>query len=105
VKVRQIGDWVLEDRLTAGGSAVVVLFMEAGHRAADLRRYEFRRVASEHPEVPFYEVDLMENPSLVKRYSLEMWPVVLVFVHGVEVARHVGGQIEATVGRALGNRA
>ena len=103
VKVRQVGDWTLEDRLTAGGPAVVVLFHEAGKRAADIRRYEFRRVAAEHPQAQFLEVDLLENPSLAPRYAIAVSPVVIVFVHGIEVARHVGAQLEETVGRVLGS--
>jgi hypothetical protein len=80
---------------------VVVLFIECGKRTAEVRRYEFRRVALEHPEAQFYEVDLVENPSLAERYAIPSAPVTLVFVHGIEVARHVGGPLEATVGRAL----
>jgi len=81
---------------------LVVLFLETGRRAGDIRRYEFRRLAREHPDVAFVEVDLVENPSLAARYSITTPPVVLVFVRGVEVARHVGGQLEATLGRILG---
>src|SRR5689334_5945307 len=102
MKVRQISDWALEDQLAVDGTTLVVLFMESGHRPTDIRRYEFRRVAREHPEVAFVEVDLLENPSLAGRFSLSGAPVVLVFVRGAEVARHFGGQLETTVGRILG---
>jgi hypothetical protein len=102
VKVRQISDWALEDQLSLDGAPLVVLFMETGSRMAEVRRYEFRRVAHEHPEVAFFEVDLLENPSLGPRYSITATPVVLVFNRGVEVARHVGAQLETTVGRILG---
>lgn len=102
MKVAQIGDWALEDRLAAGGPPVIVMFMEAGKRAADVRRYEFRRVAADHPDARFYEVDVLENPSLIQRYTLAGTPIVLVFANGVEVARHVGSLIETTVDRVLG---
>lgn len=102
MRVTQIGDWALEDRLAAGGPPVIVMFMEAGKRTADLRRAEFRRVAADHPDARFYEVDVLENPSVLQRYALAGTPVVLVFVHGEEVARHVGSLIETTVDRVLG---
>jgi thiol-disulfide isomerase/thioredoxin len=102
MNVRQISDWALEDRLAIDGAPLVVLFMESGRRAGDLRRYEFRRVAREHPDVAFVEVDLVENPSLAARYSITDTPVVLAFVRGVEAARHLGGGLEATLGKILG---
>ncbi len=100
--VRRISDWGLEDRMAIDGAPVIVLFLESGQRAADIRRWEFRRVAREHPEAAFFEVDLLENPSLSARYAVTTTPVVLVFVRGAEVARHVGSQLETTVGRILG---
>jgi hypothetical protein len=101
MKVRQISDWALEDRLAVDGTPLVVLFLESGVRMADVRRHEFRRVAREHPDVAFFEIDLLENPSLAARYSVATTPVVVVFVRGVEVARHGGGQLEELVGRIL----
>jgi len=100
--VRKISDWGLEDRVAIDGAPVVVLFLESGHRMADIRRHEFRRIAREHPEVAFVEVDILENPSLAARYSITSTPVVLVFVRGVEAARHLEGRLEETVGRILG---
>ncbi|HVE43031.1 MAG TPA: thioredoxin family protein [Planctomycetota bacterium] len=100
--VRRISDWGLEDRLALDRESLVVLFLESDRREAEIRRYEFRRVAREHPEVAFVEVDLLENPSLAARYSITVTPVVLVFVRGVEAARHVGAWLETTVGRILG---
>jgi hypothetical protein len=102
MNVRQIGDWALEDRLAMDGAPLVVLFLESGQRANELRRHEFRRVAREHPDVAFVEVDLVENPSLAARLSITSTPLVLVFVRGVEAARHVDGALEEMVGRVLG---
>jgi hypothetical protein len=103
MKVPRISDWTLEDRLFLDGPPLVVMFLEADKRAADLRRWEFRRVAREHPDARFVEVDLIENPSMAQRYSITAAPSVLVFIHGVEVARHTGAHLEATVDRILGN--
>jgi hypothetical protein len=102
MKVKQIGDWTLEDRLAAGGPPVVVMFLNAEGRADRLRRIDFRRVSEDHPEANFYEVDLIENPSLRKKYSITHQPVVLIFVDGSEVARHGGPFLAPTIVRVLG---
>jgi hypothetical protein len=102
MKVRQIGDWTLEDRLAAGGPPVVVLFMKAEGRSDRIRRADFRRVAEDHPQANFYEVDLIENPSLKEKYSIATPPLVLVFVDGAEVARDAGPFVGPTIVRALG---
>lgn len=102
MKVARISDWALEDRLLLDGPPLVVMFLEADKRSTDLRRWEFRRVAREHPDARFVEVDLVENPALAQRYAITAAPIVLVFIHGVEVARHAGAHFEATVDRVLG---
>lgn len=102
MKIKQIGDWTLEDRLAARGPAVVVLFLKSDGRRSLPLRAEFRRVAANHPDANFYEVDLIENPSLIRKYSLSTHPVVLVFVDGAEVGRHGGTAIGAAILRILG---
>jgi len=103
MKIEQIGDWTLEDRLAAGGKPIVIRFMEMGIKGGEAAKRDFKRVASDHPNARFYEVDLVENPSLVARFAISKAPVVLVFVDGVEVARHVGSTLLAgTVNRVLG---
>jgi hypothetical protein len=102
MEVRQIGDWMLEDRLAAGGPPVVVLFLKSEGRKERFRRTDFRRVASDHPHANFYEVDLIENPSVRRKYGLPAHPVVLIFVNGVEVTRHGGPFLASTVARVLG---
>jgi hypothetical protein len=102
MKVKQIGDWTLEDRLAAGGPPVVVLFRMAEGRVDRFRQADFRRIAEEHPEASFYEVDLIENPSLRAKYSIFTTPLTVVFVDGVEVARHPGPFVGAMVVNALG---
>ena len=102
MKIEQIGDWSLEDRLALGGRPLVVLFMKSDGQKNHLLRAEFDHVAEEHRDAKFYEIDLLENPSLMKKYSLRKLPMVLVFVDGVEVARHVGTLMATTVDRVLG---
>jgi thiol-disulfide isomerase/thioredoxin len=102
MRIEQIGDWALEDRLAAGGKPIVVRFFEMGLKSGVTARREFKRVASDHPDARFYEVDLVENPSLAERYAISKTPMVLVFVDGVEVARHVGTLLAPTVDRILG---
>jgi len=102
MKVKQIGDWTLEDRLAAGGPPVVVLFRKAEGRVDRLRQADFRRVAEDHPEANFYEVDLIENPSLRAKYSVYTAPVVVVFVDGVEAARQASPLVGPMVARVLG---
>lgn len=102
MNIRQIGDWTLEDRLAAGGPPVVVMFREAEGRKDFPLRLEFRRVAEDHPDASFYEVDLLENPSAAAKYSLGQPPLVVVFVDGEIVVRHAGRRIGEAVLRALG---
>ena len=100
--VNRIGDWNLEDRLARRGKSLVVLFHNADDPKVRALRKEFARVAREHRDAEFYEVDLVENPSLSAKYSLAQAPMVLVFVDGTEVGRHAGTSIAATVDRVLG---
>ena len=102
MRIEQIGDWTLEDRLGVGHGPIVVRFMETGEKAGASRR-DFHRAAKVHPNARFYEVDLVENPTLARRYSIAHAPVVLVFINGVEVARQAGDLMATTVDRALGN--
>ena len=102
MKVRRIGDWSLEDRLAAGGPPVVVMFLEAEGRTEPLRRMDFRRVAENHDDANFYEIDLLENPSLRMKYAITQHPLVLVFVDGREVARDAGSLLRPMLLRVLG---
>jgi len=100
MKIEQIGDWTLEDRLAVSHEPVVVRFMETGEKGGASRR-DFLRAAKVHPNARFYEVDLVENPSLAARYSIGKVPMVIVFIHGTEVARQAGDLVGTTVDRAL----
>ena len=102
MRIEQIGDWTLEDRLASGGKPIVVRFFEMGGKGDETARRDFLRVAREHPGARFYEVDLVENPSLARRYALTRAPIVIVFIEGVEVARQAGNLLATTVHRALG---
>lgn len=103
MRIEQIGDWTLEDRLAAGGKPIVVRFMELDAKGGETARREFRKVALDHPDARFYEVDLVENPSLAQRYAITKAPLVIVFVDGVEVVRQTGSSmLAAIVDRALG---
>jgi len=102
MRIEQIGDWTLEDRLAIGGASIVVRFMETGGKAGASRR-DFMKVATEHPQARFYEVDLVENPGLARRYAITQVPMVIVFINGIEVARQAGSLMATTVDRALGD--
>ncbi len=51
MKILQIGDWTLEDRLAMGGRPLVVLFVKSDGQKNHLLRAEFRRVAEEHQAI------------------------------------------------------
>ena len=102
MRIEQIGDWTLEDRLAIAGKPLVVRFFEMGGKGEAAARKDFARVAAKHPDARFYEVDLVENPSLAQRYSIARAPMVIVFINGVEVARQAGNLLATTVNRALG---
>src|SRR5262245_33751938 len=103
MRIEQIGDWTLEDRLAIGGKPLVVRFFELGGKGEAAARKDFARVAARHPDARFYEVDLVENPSLGERYGIVRAPLVIVFINGVEVARQSGNLLATTVNRALGS--
>jgi hypothetical protein len=100
MRIEQIGDWTLEDRLAIGRVPVVVRFMETGEKGGASRR-DFLRAAKLHPDARFYEIDLVENPSLARRYSIAQVPMVVVFINGAEAARQAGDLVGTTVDRAL----
>jgi hypothetical protein len=102
MRIEQIGDWTLGDLLATHGAPVVVRFMETGEKGAASRR-DFQRVASEHPQARFFEIDLVENPGLAGRYAITQTPLVIVFINGVEAARQAGNLMATTVDRALGD--
>lgn len=105
----QIGDWDLEDRMLIDHRPLVVQFFRTGNRGQEAARAEFEFLADEYPEASFYELDLLENPSVARKYGLirgifTPTPVTIVFVGGVEQTRHVGPLIANTVKRVLGPR-
>lgn len=102
MKVKRIGDWTLEDRIAAGGPPVVVMFLNSDGGKFEAVRAEFRRIAEEHPDANFYELDLAENPSAAVKYSVVGQPMVQVFVDGSLVAGHTGPWLAATIIRAIG---
>lgn len=102
MRIEQIGDWTLEDRLALGGKPVVVRFFETGDKNDAAARRDFQRGAKAHPNARFYEVDVVENPSLVAKHRIGRAPMVLVFIDGVEVARQSGSLLAVAVHKALG---
>jgi hypothetical protein len=102
--VKRIGDWTLEDRLAEGGRPLVVLFFRSDHGKAAIPQDRFQRLADAYPEARFYEVDLLENPSLEARFSITAPPLTLVFVDGVEKGRVPGARLEPALRGLLGPR-
>ncbi len=100
--VPRIGDWTLEARLADDGRPVVVMFLGAEDPSSGLWRAQFQWLAGSRPEARFYEVDLAENPSLQTKYSLSTGLMILMFVDGVEVARHEGPSAVPEIERVLG---
>jgi hypothetical protein len=108
MKVTRICDWDLEDRLAMTHHPIVVMFMRTGEKGLKSPREELRFLASSYPDSRFFEIDLIENPSLVQRLGLQTrltplaLPMTLVFVEGVEKARHVGSLMVGIVEQILG---
>lgn len=105
----QISDWDLEDRMVADHRPIVVQFFRTGDLGQEVARGEFGFLADKYPESRFYELDLLENPSLAGKYGLTRdnhapMPVTMVFVDGVEQTRHVGPLLSNTIKRILGPR-
>jgi hypothetical protein len=105
MKVSRIGDWDLEDRLLRDHRPVIVLFSKTGEGIEEVPRAELRTLAASFPEARFFEVDLLESPSLAQKYSLAILPSTLIFVDGVELGRHTGSAMGGTVKRILGTLA
>jgi hypothetical protein len=104
----QISDWALEDRLAGDPRPTVVTFVKTGERSPAAVVEELRYLADVYPDARFYEVDLVENPSVEQKYQLRKGPaqlrlpLTLVFVQGVERARHAGPLLVRCVEKALG---
>jgi hypothetical protein len=103
VKATRIGDWQLTDRIQTDPRPIVVLFVDTSTDRDTRARVEFKELAQVYPAALFFEIDLLENPSLIQAFGLSRWPVTLVFVGGLEVARHIGSELMASVARVLGN--
>ena len=108
MKVARICDWDLEDRLAVPHHPIVVMFMRTGEKGLESPREELQILAGFYPDSRFFEIDLIENPSLVQKLGLQTrltplaLPMTLVFVGGVERARHVGSLMVGVVEQILG---
>jgi hypothetical protein len=108
MKVTRICDWDLEDRLAIDRHPIVVMFLMTGEKGLQSPRGELHALADSYPDARFYEIDLLENPSLIQRLELRprffplALPMTLVFVGGVEKARHVGSLLVGVVEQILG---
>ena len=108
MKVTRISDWDLEDRLGMDHRPIVVMFFRTGEIGLRPPREELQYLADSYPDARFFEVDLLENPSLVRKLGLQkrftrfVLPLTVVFVEGVEKARHVGSLLVGVVEQVLG---
>lgn len=108
MRITRISDWDLEERLGLDSRPIVVTFMRAGERGHRAIREELQYLADSYPDARFYDVDLLENPSLEGKFDLRRGqeglrlPLTLVFMEGVEKARHAGALLVRVVERALG---
>jgi len=108
MKVTRISDWELEDRLGMDHHPMVVMFSRIGENGSQPPREELQYLAASYPEARFFEVDLLENPSLVRKLGLQkrftrlVLPITVVYVEGVEKARHVGSLLVGVVEQVLG---
>ena len=108
MKITQISDWTLEDRLADDPRPMVVTFMRTGEPGLAELREEIRYLADAYPDARFYEVDLVENPSLEEKFRLRKknaslrLPLTMVFVDGLEKVRHTGPLLVRFVEGALG---
>lgn len=101
MKVRRINDWTFEDEFLDTTRPMVVLFVSAECRACEQALREYHLLAEDYDGVAFREVDLLENPSLASKLLILRVPTTIVYLGGVEVARHVGPGIIGPVRRAL----
>jgi hypothetical protein len=99
--IKRINDCMLDDRL-AEGRSFAVLFIEPDRPTCRSGRREFGRLSLDYPEIPFLEIDLLENPSLADRFGITLIPTTLVFIRGREATRHRGTNIRPSIGGMLG---
>jgi len=108
MNVTRICDWDLEDRLAMDHHPIVVMFLKTGEKGMKSPREELQSLAPSYPDARFFEIDLIENPSLIERLGLcprffpLVLPMTLVFVEGVEKARHIGSLLVGVVEQILG---
>ena len=101
---KRINDWGLEDRLGRADRPLVAFFLASGIRRLEIPKEEFLRLASSYPEAEFVLIDLLENPSLARRFRITSIPTTVIFVGGLEMTRHLGKSLEQPVERILGPR-
>jgi len=100
--IKRIGDWRLEEELNRGDDPVVVLFVATGVEPCVKSRLDFRNLAQDYFLTRFFEVDLLENPSLVRRHRIRKVPTLAVFQGGVEQIRQTGPWMRTALQRVLG---
>lgn len=101
--VRRIGDWGLEDGLADSRTPMVAMFLFSGSGSQGASVGEMKLLEGAYPDVRFVLIDLAENPSLADRFLIRRMPTTIVFLGGVETARHEGSSgLIRLVRQALG---
>ncbi len=101
--MKRISDWRLEEELQQEDSPLAVLFTAAGEIRSPEARHDFRRLAEDYHPTRFFELDLLENPSLKERFKIRRIPILMVFLQGQEQSRHTGSDFRGALRRALGH--
>ncbi len=99
--VRCVNDLMLIEELGRDAPPAMVLFHGAGDLPGLRARKLFQAAAREIGDrARFLAVDLCENPSMRRRFSITSRPTVILFVAGMEGARRVD-PVDASEIRAL----
>lgn len=87
---RLVGDEDLE-RLALGDKGVVaILFFDYTSQPCRLFRAEWNATAGNFPQVPFFEINVTENPGIAGELGICAVPTMLVMRNGTELRRFEG---------------
>lgn len=102
MQVKELTDLTLVSELLARPPLMVVACVETGDAASEACAGTMYELSARYaPHAVFFELDLLENPSLRARLMVYRLPTVIFFESGAESRRFVGPNQGEPIERAL----
>jgi thioredoxin-like negative regulator of GroEL len=87
---RLVGDEDLEKLALLNKGAVAILFFDYSSMPCRLFRAEWDATAGNFPAVPFFELNVAENPGISDDLGIRAVPTTLIMKNGTELKRFEG---------------